>query len=67
MEPKSYPMLLAEYATRFGEAPPSIFTDEGAEMLMIKALQRGRPIAAADLQPPVEDAPSASAENLRFG
>jgi hypothetical protein len=67
MEPKSYPMLLAEYTTRFGELPPSLFTEEGAEILMTRALKRGRPIAAADLRPTAEDAASASAENVRFG
>jgi hypothetical protein len=67
VEPKSYPMLLAEYATRFGELPPSLFTEEGAEILMVRALKRGTPIAASDLQPPAEDTPSASAGNVRFG
>jgi hypothetical protein len=59
MEPHSYAMLLAEYASRFGELPPSIFTDEGAGALMAQALDRGRPIAAADLRPlPADETPA---------
>jgi len=49
MEPKSYPMLLAEYCSRFGDGPPSILTEEGASELMARALRRGTPIIGADL------------------
>jgi hypothetical protein len=49
MEPKSYPMLLAEYGRRFGDAPPSILSENGAAELMVRALTRGSPIRGADL------------------
>jgi hypothetical protein len=49
MEQKSYPVLLAEYTGRFSEMPPSILTEEGASMLMVRALKRGKPITYSDL------------------
>jgi hypothetical protein len=49
MELKPYPMLLAEYGRRFGDAPPSILSEEGAVELMLRALTRGSPIMGADL------------------
>jgi hypothetical protein len=49
MEQKSYPVLLVEYTRRFSEMPPSILTEEGASMLMVRALKRGKPITYSDL------------------
>jgi hypothetical protein len=49
MEPKSYPMLLAEYGRRFEDTPPSILSEEGAAQLMHRALLRGRQISGSDL------------------
>jgi hypothetical protein len=66
MEPKSYAMLLAEYAGRFGELPPSIITEEGAGTLMTQALRRGRPIGAADLRTSGGEAP-ARLNEVQFG
>jgi hypothetical protein len=54
MEPKSYPMLLAEYGHRFGDTPPSIMSEEGAAELMARALKRGSPIIGADLSDALE-------------
>ena len=55
MEPKSYPMVLAEYGNRFGDTPPSILSEEGATELMLRALKRGRPIFGADLSERPDD------------
>jgi hypothetical protein len=49
MEQKPYPQLLAEYTGRFSEMPPSILTEEGASVLMVRALKRGTPITCSDL------------------
>jgi hypothetical protein len=54
MEPKSYPMLLADYGRRFGDVPPSILSEEGAVQLMHRALLRGRQISGSDLTSTVE-------------
>jgi hypothetical protein len=67
MEPKSYAMLLVDYAGRFGELPPSILTEEGAGMLMERALRRDRPIGAADLRCSFGEAPPAPSSNAQFG
>jgi hypothetical protein len=66
MEPKSYAVLLAEYASQFGDLPPSILTEEGAGTLMAQALTRGRHIGAADLRP-AGDAMPPLANELRSG
>jgi hypothetical protein len=55
MEPKSYSVVLAEYAERFHEMPPSILTEEGARDLMMCALERGQWISKQDLPGPAED------------
>jgi hypothetical protein len=55
MEPKSYPMLLAEYCRRFGDGPPSILSEEGAAEMMMRALTRGTPIMGADLSRPLRE------------
>lgn len=67
MEPKSYAMLLADYTGRFGDLPPSILTDEGAGMLMERALRRDRPIGAADLRSAFGEAPPAPLNDVQFG
>jgi hypothetical protein len=67
MEPKAYAMLLVDYTGRFGELPPSILTEEGAGMLMERALRRDRPIGAADLRSSFGEAPPAPLNDLQFG
>jgi hypothetical protein len=67
MEPKAYAMLLVDYTGRFGELPPSILTEEGAGMLMERALRRDTPIGAADLRSSFGGAPPVPSSNARFG
>ncbi len=49
MDDPGYWTLLAKYAHRFGDTPPSILTKEGAVVLMTTALQRGTPISTTDI------------------
>jgi hypothetical protein len=50
---QDYVTVLTAYLRRFGSAPPSILTENGAVELMLKALARDRAIDILDLADPI--------------
>jgi hypothetical protein len=50
---QDYVTVLTAYLRRFGSAPPSILTEDGATELMLRALARGRAIDILDLADPI--------------